>query len=532
MCTKVNHVFNVIREEMKINKFIIVLFVFGWLFAQGDLNNQVEGSVTYITVENVYCDLGSENGLGIGDTVQVYRRNDEIGLLVVQSVGRKSSVTHPLVLGSNFQLGDRVIFIPKQKKEVPEKTIQDVEMIEKIETPPKKRRIKPFFDHGGSLSFRGNWNRYNGGLEHQRLLGNLNYRLGIDLPVKSQIWIYGHNNFTENSFRLYQIRLEIGDRNTRIYGQVGRLYASELAGVGAVDGVMVSMGKNGKNRIGAMAGFQPDHLKMEFSTDVKKLSVFSTNEWKPNHQVIRFNTALVGQYTKNKIDREFMYIRLYWKIKSNFEFSWYETLDMYRDSTVYDRSSIEPLSSQISIRYRLGKVLTFNSRLSSRKQVLYRQSGSMLPDSLFVDELRTGWYNSIQISINDWGTLRLSSNVRMQANSSELSQVISGGYTAPRLRNNLYIRFSSSFIKNLLITGVRNRISASKSFNGKGSMFADYDLYVYGFGNQLADYTRHTVSFGINYRIMKKLSTNCSADLSTDGDFSAMYVYGGLSYRF
>lgn len=38
--------------------------------------------------------------------------------------------------------------------------------------------------------------------------------------------------------------------------------------------------------------------------------------------------------------------------------------------------------------------------------------------------------------------------------------------------------------------------------------------------------------FGINYRIMKKLSTNCSVDLSNDGDFSAMYVYGGLSYRF
>ena len=516
---------------MKINKFIIVLFVFGWLFAQGDLNSQVEGSITYITVENVYIDLGSEDGLGIGDTLPVYRRNDEIGLLVVQSAGRKSSVTNPLVPVSNFQLGDRVIFIPKQRKEVPGKTIQDVETIEKIETPPKKHRKKPLFNHGGSLSFRGNWNKYNGGLKQKRLLGNLNYRLGIDLPLKSQVWIYGHNNFMENSFRLYQMRLEIGDKNTRIYGQAGRLYASELAGVGAVDGVMVSTGKNGKNRVGAMAGFQPEYLRMKFSTDVKKLSVFSTNEWKPNHQVIRFNTALVGQYTKNKIDREFMYIKLYWKTKSNFEFSWYETIDVYRDSTVYERSLIEPLSSQISIRFRLGRVFAFNSRLSSRKQVLYRQSGSMLPDSLFVDELRTGWYNSIQINTFDWGTLRLSSNVRMQANSSELSQVISGGYTAPRLRNNLYIRLSSSFIKNLLITGVRNRISVSKSFNGKGSMFADYDLYVYGFGNQLADYSRHTVSFGMNYRILKKLNTNVSVDLSKDGEFDSIYLYYGITYR-
>jgi len=529
---KANHVTNVIREEKKIKKSYLILLVFGLLFAQGSSGKRVQGTITYITFENVYCDLGSENRLEIGDTLHVFRRNDEVGLLVVQSAGRKSSVTIPLVPVSNFQLGDRVLFIPKQRKVIPEKLAGEDVAVGKKETSIKKQKKKPIFDHGGSLSFRGNWNEYNGGQNHKRLLGNLNYRLGINLPIKSQIWIYGHNDFIENSFRLYQMRLELGDRNTRIYGQVGRLYASELAGVGAVDGVMVSYGKSRSNRVGAMVGFQPSYLKTELNTDVKKLSVFSTNEWKPKKQVIRFSTALVGQYTKSAIDREFLYFRFYWKTNSKFEFSWYETVDMYRDSTIYDRSSIEPLSSQISIRYRLGKVFTFNSRISSRKQILYRQSGSMLPDSLFVDEFRTGWYNSIQFRTNDWGTLRLSSNLRVQTNSSELSQVYSGGYTAPRLKNNLYLRFSSSFIKNMLITGFRNRISASKSINGKGSMFADYDLYVYGFGNQLTDYTRHTVSLGINYRIMKKFSTNCSVDLSNDGKFSTLYVYGGISYRF
>ncbi|MFQ6678776.1 MAG: hypothetical protein ACE5D0_10750, partial [Fidelibacterota bacterium] len=396
----------------------------------------------------------------------------------------------------------------------------------------KKQKKTPLFHLGGSLSFRGNWNQYSGGSKHERLLGNLNLRLGINSPIKNRLWIYGHNNFTDNTFRLYQLRLELGDRANRFYGQFGRLYASELVGVGAVDGVMVSVGKNRKNRIGAMAGFQPTFLKTEFNSDVKKISAFSINEWKSGKQVFSFNTALVGQYAKNEIDREFIYFKMVLKRASTFEISWYETVDLYRDSTVYNRASIEPLSSQVSIRYRLGNILTFNSRLSSRKQVLYRQSGSLQPDSLFVDELRSGWYNSIQIRSNNWGALRLSSNLRIQSHSSDLSQVSSLGYTAPRLKNNLYLRFSSSFIKNMLITGVRNRISASKSFNEKGSMFADYDLYVYGFGNQLADYQRHTASIGMNYRVMKKMSTNLSVDLSKDGTFTSTYVYTGLSYRF
>ncbi len=497
-------------------------------FAQEKLGLQVEGTVTYITIENVYCDLGSEQGVGLGDTLKVLRRNDEIGILVVQSTGRKSSVTIPLVSANLFQLGDRVLFTAKEKKTVSENIIEE----KKIEEPiKKKKRTKPLFDQGGSVSLRGNWNEYSGGSQHQRLLGNLNYRLGIDLPLKTQMWIYGHNNFMENSFRLYQMRLEFGDKNDRLFGQVGRLYASELAGIGAVDGAMVSVGKNRRSRVGVLAGYQPRFLKTELSTHVSKIGVYSTNEWKPNKQIIRFNIALVGQYTQNAIDREFLYFRFYWKTKSNYEFSWYETVDMYRDSTIYDRSQIEPISSQISIRYRLGKILTLNSRLSSRRQIVYRQTGTMIADSLFVDELRSGWYNAIQIRTEDWGTLRISSNHRVQTNSSELSQVYSGSYTAPRFRNNIYVRFSSSYIKNMLITGLRNRVSISKSFNGKGSMFADYDLYVYGFGNQLADYNRHTLSFGMNYRLMKKISTNLSMDLSKDGEFNSIYSYFGFSYR-
>lgn len=527
MYMKVSPVFNAIREEMKINKSIKILCVLGFLFAQTDVNNQVEGTITYITIENVYCDLGSEQGVGLYDTLKILRRNDEIGLLVVQSTGRKSSVTIPLVSANLFQLGDRVLFTVKEKKGVSEKISED----KIVDKPVKKKRTKPLFDQGGSVSLRGNWNEYSGGQKHQRLLGNLNYRLGMDFPLKTQVWIYGHNNFMEKSFRLYQMRLELGDRSSAFFGQVGRLYASELAGVGAVDGAMASYGKSRRNRIGTMAGFQPNYLETKFSTDISKLSVFSTNEWKLNKQIIRFNTALVGQYTKNAIDREFLYFRLYWKTKSNFEFSWYETVDMYRDSTVYDRSQIEPVSSQVSIRYRLGNILTLNSRLSSRRQIVYRQSGSMIADSLFVDELRSGWYNAIQIRTEDWGSIRMSSNHRAQTNSSELSQVYSLGYTAPRFKNNMYIRYSGSYIKNMLITGLRNRMSVSKSFSGKGSVFADYDLYVYGFGNKSADYARQTLSFGINFRLMKKMSTNCSVDLSNDGEFNSIYSYLGLSYR-
>lgn len=497
-------------------------------FAQEKLGKQVEGNVSYITIENVYCDLGSEQGVGLGDTLKVLRRNDEIGLLVVQSTGRKSSVTIPLVSANLFQLGDRVLFTAKEKKTVSENIIEE----KKIEEPiKKKKRTKPLFDQGGSVSLRGNWNEYSGGSQHQRLLGNLNYRLGMDLPLKTQVWIYGHNNFMENTFRLYQMRLEFGDKNDRFFGQVGRLYSSELAGIGAVDGAMVSVGGNRRSRVGVLAGYQPSFLKTELSTDVSKIGVFSTNEWKSKKQIIRFNTALVGQYTKNEIDREFLYLRFYWKTKSNFEFSWYETIDMYRNTTIYDRSQIEPISSQISFRYRLGKILTLNSRLSSRRQIVYQQSGTLITDSLFVDELRSGWYNAIQIRTEDWGTLRISSNHRVQANSSDLSQVYSGGYTTPRFRNNIYVRFSSSYIKNMLITGLRNRISLSKSFKGKGSLYTEYDIYVYGFGNQFTDYVRHTLSFGINFRLMKRMSTNCSVDLSNDGEFSSVYVYFGINYR-
>jgi len=525
---KVSHAINVIQVEMMINKLIKILIIFGFLFAQSELNKQVEGTVTYITVENVYCDLGSENGLYIGDTLHVFRSNSEIGLLIVQSTGRKSSVASPLVPVGVLQLGDRVRYTVKPQKDIDESK-QEITAKEKTVSPKQKK--KRLLDQGGSISIRGNLNRYNGESENLRLLGNVNYRLEIALPIKTQIWIYGHNNFTEKEPRLYQLRMTLGDRNSRFYGQLGRLFVSELAGIGAVDGTMVSYGKSKNKRVGILAGFQPNYLKTEFSTDFKKMGIFSTNKWGKSKRIFKINAALVGQYASDKVDREFIYFRFLWRSGSNIELSWYETVDIYRDSTLYDRSTVEPLSSQISFRYKLGKIFLFNSRLSSRKQILYRQSGAILPDSLFIDELRTGWYNSIQVRTDDWGTLRFSTNLRTQSNTNDLSRMIVLGYTAPRLSKGVYVNVTTSYIKNLIVTGFRNRVSTTKIFKNKGSVFIDYDLYIYGFGNQLVDYSRQTLSFGISYRIMKKISTNLSVDLSKDGEFSSVYIYSGLSLR-
>jgi len=514
--------------DLEVTKPIIILLFWGILFAQ-EAHKELQGTVTYITVENVYCDLGSEHGLSSGDTLRVFRRNDEIGLLVVQSAGRKSSVTNPLTGSNLIQLGDRIIFTQKAKKEVVE-VVEELPVVVKKIQEKKVIKIKSF-SQGGSVSIRGNWNQYNQTKSYQRFIGNVNYRMSLVSPFKSQLWVYGHDNFTDHSFRMYQMRLELGDLDSRIYSQVGRLYSSELVGVGAVDGLLISVGKNRKIRLGAMVGFQPDNLKTALNTDIKKVSIFSTNEWRNNKQRFKINAALVGQYAGKGIDREFMYFKLLWRTGPNLELSWYETVDLYRDSTMYNRSSVEPLSTQISVRYRIGKV-TFNSRFSSRKQILYRQSGSMLPDSLFMDEQRVGWYNSFQFRRGNGATFRLSGNVRTQINSTELSMMITAGYTAPRLSKDIYLRFSSSFLKNLLISGFRNRLSASKSLNKNGSVFVDYDLYIYGYGNRLANYARNTVTLGFNYRLIKKLNTNLSVDLSKDGSFTSTYIYTGLSYRF
>jgi hypothetical protein len=553
MSTKVQHVLTatpVAGREKVTNKAASVLLLIGLFYIPlwGQSSSAapvplpektvtVEGRITYITLDQVYTDLGTVAGAGVGDTLQVYRRQEKIGLLVVSSVARKSSVCTPLVPTNQFQLGDRVLLEKVSPPSAPTEAIQ--EPAEEISETPSitarggktvKRKKKPVIRQSGFISYRHTYSRFSSDLSDRRQVANLQYGVTMTYPVRVQFWLYGRSLFDSRRFSIYQARAALGRRSGRIYTLLGRVFSPELAGVGATDGILTTIRIHPRIHIGFIGGVQPIPGTLKFSTKVKKIGVYERVDKKLGKFDLESSLAVVGQYSQKEIDREFVYVRLKGATRRWVRLNINLTLDLDRKGTVSQRRLVEPTSQQISLRISPHRSITWTSRYSARKQIIYQVSSPALPDSLFHDELRAGWYNSLQWNSKLLGSFLLGVNLRGGNGSWVESKMALFHYRSPTSHKGRAWNFQTSYIENLVLRGIRAQVGYDRNMT-HGSFFGEYELYSYGFGKRLGLYTQHTLSGGVFRKLGEKVVVSLSGEYSIDGDSRLLYVFIGGSYR-
>lgn len=490
---------------------------------------KVEGKITYLTADQVYVDIGSEAGGAVGDTLLVLRRNEELGPVVITNVARKSAVCQSLVPVETFQLGDRVVLEKKAASEPPpvEETIET-----QVEAPKPPMRQERILSQRGNASARYSMSSFSGGDQSSRGIASLRYGLVLTAPFRSDIWLYGRGNLNEGDFTLYQARFTIGERRGRYYLQLGRIFAPELAGIGATDGMMLTSQLASVISAGALGGFQPDPTSLSFDTEVKKFGAFVRLKRRTPSGSMDAVLSGVGQYSGKEVDREFVYGRLSGDFfNRKLTYSIYETVDFYRGDSPVNRGTSTITSSQISIGIRPWHGLSIRSRYSDRRQVIYQISGTTLPDSLFEDALRTGWYNSIRISHDALGSIQAGFNLRQQSDSDDRSELYFVDYRSNSSAKGRVFDVGGSYLKNLLITGARGQLGFSAPTGKKMDIYAQYELFSYGYGISINDYRQHTVSASLNWRMTSKLRGSLSLDYSKDDEFAVLYIYLGLNYR-
>lgn len=490
---------------------------------------RAEGKITYLTADQVYVNIGSEAGGSVGDTLLILRRNEELGPVVITNVARRSAVCQSLIPVETFQLGDRVVL---EKKAAFEPLPVEEIMETPVEASKPQIRQDRILSQRGNASARYSMSSFSGGDQSSRGIASLRYGLVLTAPFRSDIWLYGRGNLSERDFTIYQARFTMGKRNGKYFLQLGRIFAPELAGIGATDGVMISSQVVSSFSIGVLSGFQPDPSSLSFKTDVNKLGAFT--RWKRSTPSSSMDAMLsaVGQYTNKDVDREFVYFRFSGDfLDRKVTISLYETLDLYRDNSPGDRKNITPTSSQISASIKPWPGIIFRSRYSDRRQVIYQVSGVVFPDSLFEDALRSGWYNSVRFTYDDFGSLKIGINFRSQSGTGDKSEFYFMDYQTKTFAKGQSYSVGGSYLRNLLISGGRLQLGYSAPVNKKMDIYAQYELFSYGYGTSIIDYRQHTVSASLNWRMTSKLRGSLSLDYSKDDEFTIFYVYFGLNWR-
>ena len=78
----------------QINRFLIFVLLFVLSICYGQTYETVsgQGKVTYLTADQVYCDIGTSQGIVVGDTLQIFRRTEVLGDLVISYFKRLSKI--------------------------------------------------------------------------------------------------------------------------------------------------------------------------------------------------------------------------------------------------------------------------------------------------------------------------------------------------------------------------------------------------------------------------------------------------------
>jgi len=524
---KANLAINVIlKEKNVIRKYVFSLLMCHiFIFSQELIHS--EGAITYITTDQLYTNIGLNKGAVIGDTLKVLRRGQELGLIHITSIANKSSVSESLVPISEFQLGDKVV-LEKIKKNIDQPKEQIIIQKSKSTTSILGKKLS----QSGNIGLRYMSTQYSNRTTTNRSIGMMNYRLRSTGLLNPNLWIYGRSNLLSGDFNLYQARITLGQLDGKFHLQAGRVFSPALSGLGATDGVVASTTLKKVITLGLLGGYLPSQKNMDFSKDVIKSGGFVHLRKRIKNMRLNASFAFAQQKFKGKTDREFVYWTWRSDYKKSLSLSVNQTLDMYSNKSVGTRNSLTPTSNQISLRFRPVNGLSLQSRYSGRRQVVYFESEKTLPDSLFQDELRSGWYNAVNWS-NDWfGNIQLGLNLRSQKSFDRPASVIVFGYQTPNKKHKRSYRFKTNFIQNDLLTGMRAVLGIDQSLNPNINLYVDTDFYSYGYGNKTTDYFQTRLSAGVNWRVQRKIQFSCNIDYLKDKSYNNLFMYAGLNYRF
>ncbi|MFQ5823038.1 MAG: hypothetical protein ACE5JB_03185 [bacterium] len=497
-------------------KKMITWFIFGVcgtsLFGQ-TLTKRV-GEVKYISKQSYYINLGSGQGLSVGDTVFVIRNNRVIGKLLVENIAKQSSACKLLVQKQTIKQGDSVtIFV----RILNDETIDEKSNVQKNRKPERISKSAQNDRRSSRRSKKRNVNRIKGRFGLQSIwfddMGNSNFdyhqlalrtKLKVEqffgLPMQLRFrWrsrahtrerVLSHDiSDSEWTHYVYELGLVYDHNDSPYEFGFGRILSRQIRGLGYIDGGLFSIKMNNLFRFGLAGGTQPSLRDSHFQTEEQKFGIFLNFE-RGEYQTQRISSTIAfsGRYHGGEVSREFIYMQNnFWK---GMKFSIYQTveLDFNRGwKQENGKSKLQLSNFYISTRYRPFDFLSLTFSYDARKNIRVYETRS-IPDSLFDETTRQGLHTGIILRLTN--RIRLSGNFGIRFRKGNLKNTLSAS-GALRVRNIFqtwatfnarFSYFSTMFTKGYRPTvNIRIPVLRNLSFNlGGGS-------YIYQTGSLMTN---------------------------------------------
>ncbi|MCX6283388.1 MAG: hypothetical protein NTW31_04025, partial [Bacteroidetes bacterium] len=397
-------------------RYILPLFLL--IFSGFSLRGQTsgiteEGTVSFISSQNVYVKFISTAHIKPGDTLFIAKGEKQIPSLVVRDLSSISCVCY-LVSTNTPVVGDKVYFrarlvpvvkpleaaLPSAVTKAEKKTDSVasgpagviIPAVEKPKSGVSRQSVHGFFQIASYTDFSSNTStaqrmKYTFSLTG-RNLGNTNLSTEIFLSFS-----HSNTNWNEiqsdifNGLKVYNLDLNY-DFGTKASLLIGRKINPKLSNMGANDGLQFEL-KFKPVSIGVIAGFRPDYTDYSFNASLFQFGAYLYNETRAKTgRTMETTLAFINQTNNWNTDRRFIYLQHVNTLVKNLTFFGSAEMDLYKvvfnqpDSTYKSSNTFNLTNLYISLNYRVIRQLNLSFSYSARQNVVYYETYKNLLDKL------------------------------------------------------------------------------------------------------------------------------------------------------
>ena len=550
------------------NIILILIPVFlGLSFACLSQEKTPDGTVSYISSQNVYVKFTSTDNLKIGDTLFVMKGENLVPALVVNNLSSISAVCTSL-LSEPFTVSDQIIVKQKQalapairepdkkegpvQKEEPKQQAQPVPFKQgktkdtRLPENVKEEEMKPQQDITGrvAISSYSNFSNTSGGnSQRMRYTFSLNARNIANTKLSGETYIsFVHkddnwNDIQDNIFnglKIYNLSLNYEiSRNFKVW--LGRKINPRITNIGAIDGIQFES-KFKSLTLGLIAGSRPDIKDYSFNFSLFQYGAYLSHDLVNRKGNMQSSLAFAEQKNNGNTDRRFLYFQHSNSLVKGLYFFGTIEFDLNKYDTVQEKltNAFDLTNIYLSLRYRFIKQLSLTVSYSSRQNIVYYETYKTILDQILDYETLQGYMARVTYNPIRYLSIGASAGYRYKKSDPFPSRNFYGYVTYSRIP---FIKASAtasvtllrtSYIKGKIYSiGISRDLLKGRLYSTLGYRYVDY-TYI----NAESSIPQNMAEVSLNWIIYKKLalSVNYEGTFEKVKHFNRLYI--NLTQRF
>jgi len=542
---------------MKHLLLIFLLLILGSGLKSQTFDEGKEGTISFITAQNVYVKFESTENIVVGDTLFAIQETKIIPVLIVKDLSSISCVCAPI---SKKQLSVADKIITRQKiVQPPKKDIVAIAIVVPVVNPlgiktdttsVKKElptELKQNIKGRISLSSYSNFSNVSDFSQRMRYTFSLNALNISDSKLSAEAYISFVHKYKEwsevkddifNGLKIYSLSANYAfNKNNNIW--FGRKINPMLSNVGAIDGIQYET-KFKSITAGVFAGTRPDYMNYSFNANLLQYGGYIGHDYITAKGNMQSSVAFVEQKNNGNTDRRFAYLQHSNSLIKNLfffgsiEFDLFNKVINTQDST-YTQDNKPNLSNlYVSLRYKVIKQLSLSLSYSNRQNIVYYETYKSIIDQLLEQSAMQGYM--FQVNCHPGKKLSFGANAGYRFSKQD-----------PRPSKNLYSYFtysnvpwlnasatiSATFMETSYINGSIYSLGLSRDLiPGKVYGGIGYRYVNYKFVNNETPLVQNMGEINLTWRLMKKLSCSLNYEGTFEKGRNYNNIYVNITQRF